>query len=84
MLKIDAENGVNFNKNNWASQIKEMLEHMGLAELWINQSIAKPSLDIIKLRILDQFNQNWKSNINHLESLARIVHSKLILNSNHT
>ena len=70
MLKIDAENGVNYNKNNWASQIKQMLEHMGLAELWINQSIAKPSLDTIKLRILDQFKQNWQSNINQSGRLS--------------
>ena len=70
VLKMDSENGVNYNKNNWASQIKEMLEHMGLAELWINQSIAKPSLDTIKLRILDQFKQNWKSNINQSGKLS--------------
>ncbi len=41
-----------------------MLEQLGLANLWINQEHITISLESIKLRILDQFKQNWLSNIN--------------------
>ena len=70
LLKNDADNGINYNKNNWASQIKEMLEQLGLTNLWINQERITISLESIKIRILDQFKQNWLSNINQSGRLS--------------
>jgi hypothetical protein len=47
-----------------------MLEQLGLTNLWINQERITISLESIKIRILDQFKQNWLSNINQSGRLS--------------
>ena len=78
MLKTDADNNVTYSKNNWAHQIKIMLQNLGLGELWTNQEHCDIFLPEIKQRILDQYYQSWYSEINNSQRLAsysRIKHS---------
>ena len=78
MLKIDADNNVSYNKNNWAYQIKLMLQNLGLGDLWTNQQHCDIFFPEIKQRILDQYYQSWYSDINNSQRLAsysRIKHS---------
>ena len=78
MLKCDADNNISYNNQNWASQIKSMLENLGLADLWVNQQFYHISLLEIKQRILDQYYQSWYSNLNNSQRLAsysRFKHS---------
>ena len=78
MLKIDADNNVSYNKNNWAYQIKLMLQNLGLGESWTNQQHCDIFFPEIKQRILDQYYQSWYSDINNSQRLAsysRIKHS---------
>ena len=58
MLKTDADNNVTYNKNNWAHQIKIMLQNLGLGELWTNQEHCDIFLPEIKQRILNQYYQS--------------------------
>ena len=78
MLKTYADNNVTYSKNNWALQIKIMLQNLGLGELWTNQEHCDIFLPEIKQRILDQYYQSWYSEINNSQRLAsysRIKHS---------
>ena len=78
MLKNDANNNFTYNKEDWAYQIKTMLESLGLNNLWINQDTYDISLPIIKQRLFDQYYQSWYSNINNshrLESYCRFKHN---------
>ena len=78
MLKSDADNNYSYNKNNWAYQIKTMLQNLGLGELWTNQQHCDIFFPEIKQSILDQYYQSWYSDINNSQRLAsysRIKHS---------
>ena len=78
MLKCDADNNISYNNQNWASQIKSMLENLGLADLWVNQQFYHISFLEIKQRILDQYYQSWYSYLNssqRLASYSRFKHS---------
>ena len=78
MLKTDADNDISYNKNNWAYQIKTILQDLGLGYLWINQEHCDIFLPEIKQRILDQYHQRWYSDINNsrrLASYCRFKHS---------
>lgn len=78
LLKEDADNNITYNNLNWAHQIKNMLETLGLGNLWRNQEIADIYLPTIKQRILDQYYQSWYSNINNsqrLSAYSRFKHS---------
>ena len=78
MLKNDANNNITYNKQNWAYQIKPMLESLGLNNVWINQDIYNVSLPIIKQRLFDQYYQSWYHIINNshrLESYCRFKHN---------
>ena len=68
MLKNDANNNVNYNGHNWASEIKNILESLGMANLWVNQEHNNDLL-LIKERILDQYKQSWYSAINNSQRL---------------
>ena len=59
MLKNDADNNVSYNNNNWAYQIKLMLQNLGLGDLWTNQQHCDIFFPEIKQRILDQRYQSW-------------------------
>ena len=73
LLKSDAESNNTYAGRNWAYQIKELLEHIGLASIWIQQNTHIPNeydLKIITNRILDIYKQTWFTNINNSNRLA--------------
>ena len=56
MLRQDANNNISYNKLNWASHIKSILETLGLSNFWttqdmINQENCNSVLSVIKQRI---------------------------------
>jgi hypothetical protein len=63
ILQTDADNNLNYNKLNWAYQIKCILEESGLNNIWQNQHITQINFEIIKQRILDIHNQTWIAEI---------------------
>ena len=65
MLKSDLENGLNYNKTNWAFHIKNILEECGLTYLWQNQPYIFIHFHTIKQRILDIYFQTWYASINN-------------------
>jgi hypothetical protein len=78
MLRNDANSNISYNSHNWAYQIKTILENLGLSDLWINQDNSVIVLPIIKQRLLDQYYQQWYSNINNSQRLltySRFKHS---------
>lgn len=73
MLKDDAENNITYNNTNWAYQLKNMLNWIGLTEVWLNQDIDinnNVNLPYIKQRILDNYYQSWFSDIDRSQRLA--------------
>ena len=77
MLKNDADNNRTYNGLNWASQIKNILDSLGLSNIWINQHNADIPFNLIKQHILDTYKQSWYSSINNsnrLEMYARYKH----------
>ena len=78
MLKRDADNNTTYGGDNWAWQIKSILESNGLSFLWLNQNCLDCSFNLIKQRILDVYKQTWYSEINNssrLVSYCRFKHS---------
>jgi hypothetical protein len=57
LLLTDANKG----KNKWASNVKDLLCNLGFNDLWISQDPGNFSLEVIKLRIKDQYLQLWFS-----------------------
>jgi len=69
MLRIDAENGLNYKHSNWAYHVKCLLEECGLSFIWQNQFNNEVNFNIIKQRILDIYCQQWYSEINNSRRL---------------
>ena len=65
MLKTDAENGYIYNRNNWAYNIKTILDQIGMSNIWENQLNIIIDYNRIKQRILDIYQQTWYSSINN-------------------
>lgn len=70
MLKADAENNISYNGSNWASQIKSLLEELGLSYLWLQQNEINIPFNLIKQRIIDLYQQSWYANINNSNRLC--------------
>ena len=68
-VKNDADNNRTYNGLNWASQIKNILDSLGLSNIWINQHNADIPFNLIKQRILDTYKQSWYSSINNSNRL---------------
>lgn len=58
MLRNDTENNLSYNGNNWAFNIREMLNQLGMTDLWLNQNTDVINLTQIKQRIHDNFTQS--------------------------
>ena len=54
------------NRKNWCNMLKELLCTLGFHDAWIFQTVgdAKIFLSEVKVRIKDQFLQNWHSRLN--------------------
>ena len=57
MLVDDVLAGNNYNGQNWAFQIKNMLNNLGFSHVWNNQEQNDIPFNEIKQRIIDQTNQ---------------------------
>ena len=57
MLLDDVIAGNNYNGQNWAFQIKNMLNNLGFSHVWNNQEQNDIPFNEIKQRIIDQTNQ---------------------------
>jgi len=65
LLLIDANNG----KINWVSNVKDVLCNLGFTDLWISQDPDNFSLEVVKLRIKDQYLQSWFSRLEECNKL---------------
>jgi hypothetical protein len=59
LLRIDADSDIDYKGQNWASNVKQLLNLLGLNNLWIFQDTIVPIFNVIKRRIIDQFLQSW-------------------------
>ena len=57
---------INQNTTNWASKLKDLLSTLGFYEVWLNQGVGnkKVFLSEVKVRLHDNFVQNWNTRIN--------------------
>ena len=77
ILKNDIENNRTYNGLNWAFQIKNILDSLGLSNIWIHQTGIDIPFNLIKQRIIDTYKQSWYSTINNskrLQMYARYKH----------
>jgi hypothetical protein len=65
LLLIDANNVW----KNWVSNVKDLLCNLGFNDLWIWQDPGNFSLEVIKLRIKDQYLQLWFSRLEECNKL---------------
>jgi hypothetical protein len=51
----------------WTALVQNLLETLGFAEVWLNQGVENINIfmKICKLRLRDQFTQEWQSSINN-------------------
>ena len=58
MLRIDANNNNNYNNLDWASHIKQILNKIGMSNVWNNQyNLNTSNLSAMKQRIIDIYQQ---------------------------
>lgn len=69
MLKNDADANRNYNRKNWAFQIKSILQEHGFEFVWNNQSDIEIPFVAIRQRIFDMYFQKWYSDINNSNRL---------------
>ena len=68
---------VTYNGVNWASQVKSLLDELGLTYIWVQQDHINIPCDLIQQRIMDMDKQSWYTNINNSSRLlmyARFKH----------
>ena len=69
MLRKESENIVTYNGVNWASQVKSLLDELGLTYIWVQQDDINIPCDLIQQRIMDMCKQSWYPNINNSSRL---------------
>ena len=69
MLKQDADNNNSYNGANWASNVKSILNSLGLSYMWVQQNEMNIPLEVIKQRIFDTYYQSWYAAINNSNRL---------------
>ena len=79
MLKQDTDLNINYNGQNWATQIKNILQYYGFDYVWRQQFDINIPFALIRQRILDTYKQIWYSGINNLTDSKRIVSSSTTL-----
>ena len=70
ILKTDADNNTSYNGSNWASQIKSLLNELGLNYIWLQQTEITIPFNLIKQRIFYTYYQSWCANINNSSRLS--------------
>ena len=56
--------------NNWAFQIKKILDELGFSDVWLNQKHIVPNFTLLKQRITDQYKQEWLTIVNETSKLS--------------
>ena len=56
--------------NNWAFQIKKILDELGFSDVWLNQKHIVPNFTLLKQRITDQYKQEWLTIVNDSSKLS--------------
>ena len=53
------------NTVNWASKVKDLLSSLGFYEVWLTQGVGNKNMFLseLKLRLNDNFIQNWDSRL---------------------
>lgn len=69
MLKQDTDLNINYNGQNWATQIKNILQCHGFDYVWRQQFDINIPFALIRQRILDTYKQIWYSEINNSNRL---------------
>ena len=69
MLKSDADIDIHYNGQNWAYQIKVILQQHGLEYIWNQQFEHEIPFYTIKQRIIDMYCQKWYTEINNSSRL---------------
>ena len=60
----------NYSNLNWASHIKQILNEIGMSNVWNNQyNLNTSNLSSIKQRIIDIYQQTWHNSINQSQKL---------------
>ena len=69
MLKNDTDLNINYNGQNWASQIKLILQEHGFEYVWRQQSELVIPFHLIRKRTIDTYQQAWYSETNNSSRL---------------
>ena len=78
MLKEDENNQLHYNGNNWAYQIKNMLQQHGQGYVWEEQSVTEIPFLAVKQRMIDNYLQKWYAEVNNssrLQSYSSYKHN---------
>ena len=69
MLKKDID--ANINANNWASNVKKLLERSGFPDVWMFPNSVNPDrfLPLLKLRLKDMYIAEWREGVRSRTSL---------------
>ena len=51
------------NTVNWASKVNDLLSSLGFYEVWLTQGVGNMFLSELKLRLNDNFIQNWDNRL---------------------
>ena len=69
MLKTDADNHIHYNQSNWAYQIKNILDTIGMSNIWLSQNNMHVNIQQIKTRLIEIYKQSWYASINNSPKL---------------
>ena len=47
----------------WVQKVKEILQNCGRGDIWLNLQQSRNIASIIKINLIDQFNQNWRTSL---------------------
>ena len=78
MLRNDTDNNLSYNGNNWAFNIRELLNQIGMTDIWLNQDTRVIDITCIKQRIHDNYKQSWYARINNSPKLCSHCCSALL------
>ena len=72
VLQVNELNSGIINENNWAFQLKSILDELGFSYLWNDQCISNLQLEMVTQSLYDQYFQGWYGDINSSNKLETI------------
>ena len=79
MLQLYSDNNINYLKLNWAHNVKNILDEIGMTNLWIDQNAKTIDFRTIKQRILTYANKTGMQKVLIQVRLTLIVCLNMIL-----